>query len=349
MVRRAAMRALPTWPKGTLFDKVKVENTIGTTEALTPEAVATMIVQLGSSVQAIAGKLDIPDGIPLVRQAVSGLVDFSKMTQDFARQLYFNPKLVGVNDISITNGRLSQDATFVIRIEGGDPLFVTIPASATATNNSIDDLYADINAVLAQPQFEGRLIAERQLPLSGSQVVIVTNVTATAVAASVAPLPAGYSRFRADLHSSIDLFNLGIRVGSVIEYRDTFGLFQKATVDEMLLSSLSFPFQIQSDAPDTDAARSIALFGSSDTNKLAIRTTSPTAGISLELSTVQLTAPNAIPNQLNADLTLALIIDGKSTNVTITAASTRGNGQPSDMLEDVQSSFGQHELWVVAS
>ncbi len=89
---------------GTVFDKIFVNNTIGATESLTPEAVASMIVQLGSSVQSIAGKLDIPEGIPFVKQAVSGLVDFSKMSQDFARQLYFNPSLIGVNDISVTNG-----------------------------------------------------------------------------------------------------------------------------------------------------------------------------------------------------------------------------------------------------
>ncbi len=162
----------------------------------------------------------------------------------------------------------------MIRIEGGEPIFVTIPASVTSTNNSLDDLYADINAVLSQPQFEGRLIAERQLPYSGSQVVSVTNITAIPVASSVQPLASGFTRFRANLQNSINLFNLGIRVGSVIEYRDVFGAFQEAMVDEMSLSSLSFRFKTSQAAPETGAARSIALFGTANTNKLAIRTTS---------------------------------------------------------------------------
>ncbi len=154
-----------------LLSKFFVANTIGTTESLTPEAVATMFVQLGNSVQQIAGKLEVPEGIPFVKDAISGIVDFSKITQNFARQLYFNPKLVGANDISVTNGRLSGDATFAIRIEGGEPAFVTIPAASTTTNVSIEDLYADINAALVAQGFGSKLIAERQLPFSGPQSV----------------------------------------------------------------------------------------------------------------------------------------------------------------------------------
>ncbi|MEQ1827789.1 MAG: hypothetical protein ABL921_17650, partial [Pirellula sp.] len=111
---------------GSLFSKIKVNSDFPTTESLTPESVVTMFVQMGNSVQEIASKLEVPDGIPFVKDAISGIVDFTKITQNFARQLYFNPKLVGANDISVTNGRLSSDATFVIRIEGGDPLFITI-------------------------------------------------------------------------------------------------------------------------------------------------------------------------------------------------------------------------------
>ncbi len=196
-----------------VLNKFFISNTIGTTESLTPEAVATMFVQLGNSVQEIAGKLDVPEGIPFVKDAVSGIVNFSQITQNFARQLYFNPKLVGANDISVTNGRLSRDATFAIRIEGGEPSFVTISAASTATNNTLDDLYADINAALATQGFGGKLIAERQLPLAGLQVSALTDVSAVAVPNFVQPLPAGYQRWNAVLANTINLYNLGIRVG----------------------------------------------------------------------------------------------------------------------------------------
>ncbi len=330
-----------------LFNKIFVGNTIGTTESLTPEAVATMFVQLGKSVQEIAGKFEVPEGIPFVKDAISGIIDFSQITQNFARQLYFNPKLIGANDISITNGRLTSDATFAIRIEGGEPAFVTISAASTATNNSIDDLYADINAALVTQGFGDKLVAERQLPYEGAQISAFTDITAGTIPNFVQPLPAGFQRWNAVLPASVDLFNLGIRVGDVIEYLDTTGTFQKASVDQMTLNTLSFRFNaaVQADGsaqapPDTSPSnRSIALFDTANQNKLAIRTTSPTAGISLELSTVQVTAPSELPTQLTSDLTMSLVINGTAVSVPLTAASTKNNAQPSDMVVTINTAF----------
>ncbi len=181
----------------TLPSKIAVTNTIGNFDSLTPEEVITMIVQLGDSVQSIASTLDVPEGIPFVDDAISGVVNFSRTTQDFARQLYFNPRLIGAQDIAVTNGRLTQDATFAIRIEGGDPLFVTIPAASTATNDSIDDLYVDINAAFIAQGLASKLVAERLKPFSGNAFTSLTDITAVAVASSVQPLPPGFSRFRA--------------------------------------------------------------------------------------------------------------------------------------------------------
>ncbi len=328
---------------GTVFNKIYFDNTIGTTESLTPEAIATMFVQLGTSVQNIAGKLDVPDGIPFVKDAISGIIDFSKTTQNFARQLYFNPKLIGTNDIAITNGRLSSDATFAIRIEGGEPSFITIPPASTATNSSIDDLYADINAALVAQGFGSKLIAERQLPYSGGQISSLAKVT-TALPNFVQTLPAGFERWVATLPNSVNLYNLGLRVGDVIEYRDTSGRYQKASVDQMTLNTLTFRLRPDSlttptNLPDTTSNRSIALFGTTNANKLAIRTTDPTAGISLELSTVQVTAVNDLPTQLTTDLAISFVIDGTTVVVPITAASTANNGQPSEMLASVNQAF----------
>ncbi|MCC6508377.1 MAG: hypothetical protein IT423_04670, partial [Pirellulaceae bacterium] len=83
------------------------------------------------------------------------------------------------------------------------------------------------------------------------------------------------------------------------------------------------------------ADRAVNIYNPDDANKLTLRTTSPTAGISLELSTVQITAISDLPSQLTQDLTFDLDIDGAPISVTITAASTRQNSQPADMIGSI--------------
>ena len=329
----------------TLLNNISVTNTIGKFDSLTPEEIVTMFVQLGDSVQSIASTLDIPDGIPFVKDAVSGIVDFSKTAQNFARQLYFNPKLIGAEDISVTNGRLTQDATFAIRIENGEPIFVTIPAISTATNESIDDLYEDINQAFVAQGLDSQLIADRLKPFEGSSITSITNITATAVPSSVQPLPVGFVRYRAVLASPINLFNLGLRVGDMIEFLDTNGFMQTAAVDEMNLTSIAFRYAANPDiVPDVSTTRSINIYDPELANRLVIRTTNPTAGISMQLSTVQITAEGDLPSQLAQDLSFKIIADGTEFNVSIPAASTKQNGQPSDMLASFNLALANTDL-----
>ena len=315
-----------------LVNKIKFEGTLGSTEGLTPEAVTTMFMQLGTAVQNIAGKLNVPEGLPFVKDAVSGIIDFSQTTQDFARQLYFNPQLIGTNDIAVTNGRLSSDATFAIRIEGGEPFFITVLASNTATNNSIDDLYADINAALSAQVPGNKLVAQRQMPLDSTKFSL-SDITAD--------LPSdGFKHYRATFPNGVNLFNLGLRVGDVIEVLDDAGKYQKASIEKMLISSLSLRLkQPALSNVELGTARSLALFGTSNANKLAIRTTDPSAGISLELNTVQVTASRDLPSQLTSDLTFSLSIDSTNVDVKITAASTANNGNPEDMLASINQAL----------
>ncbi len=325
---------------GSIFDKVSTTNSIGSFDSITPEAIVSMFVQLGTSVQAIASELDVPDGIPFVKQAISGVINFSQTAQEFARQLYFNPKLVGAGDISVTNGRLSQDASFTMRIEGGEPVLITVLASSTTTNNTIDDLYADINQALANAGLGGKVIAERQKPFGSSQISLLVDESSIVLPGSVQPLPVGFARYRANFTPSINLFNLGLRVGDVIQYLDTSGRMQSATIDEMAISSLAFRFELAAQPrPRTGADRSLNIFDALHVNRLALRTTSPTAGISLELSSVQLTAAGDLPTQLTQDTSFTLTIDGSPVTVTVLAASTAQNGQPSDMVTSLNSAL----------
>ncbi len=326
-----------------LTDHITFENTIGSFESITPEAVVSMLIQLGGSLEQISDKLNIPSGLPFVQNAVDGIVNFAQITQDFGRQLYFNPKLIGLNDIKVTNGRLTKDATFAVRIEGGDPTFVTIPASSTSTNNTIDDLYADINASLVAQGLGSVLVAERQVPFGSSHVASISDITTNSIPVFVQPLQANYHRYRVNFVSTINLFNLGIRVGDVIEYLDASGKFSEAIIDEMGLTSLSFRFDsTKQSAPVTDSTRKISLFGTDHANKLAIRTKSPTSGISFETSTVQITASDDLPTQLAEDVSFGLSFNGGTpVTVLVRASSTVDNGIPEDMIASLNDALDE--------
>ncbi len=328
---------------GSLFDKVVFNNTIGSFSALTPESVVSMLVQLGNSVQNIAGTLDVPEGLPFVDEAISRVVNFAQTTQDFARQLYFTPKLTGPNNISVTNGRLTRDATLMLRIEGGEPLFITIPAASTATNSTIDDLYGDINAAILAQGYGDQLVAERQKPMGSDLITAMANVSAQPVPSFVEPLPNGFRRFEVIFAPSVNLFHLGLGVGDVIEYRNVAGAMQRAMIDEMGLSTLKLRFPAAGQLlPRYRFTSRGFLFGTENTQRLSIRTTSSTAGISLESSTVQITASDDLPTQLSEDLTLQLVINGGApVSVTIPASSTSANGQPRDMIASINSAFDE--------
>ncbi|WP_372894369.1 LEPR-XLL domain-containing protein, partial [Stieleria sp.] len=345
----------------TLFSKISITNTIGDFNALTPEAVVTMFVQLGNSLENIAGELNVPGGIPFVEEAISGVVSFVDTTQDFARQLYFNPKLIGDNDIQVTNGVLSADATFSIVIEGGDPTLVTVTAAQTADNTSIDDLFVDINAALALAGLSEQVVAERQTPLDASQVDAITDVSTDPLSAAVAPLPTGFARFRIDIDETLNLFNLGVKIGHVIEYLDAAGVSRTATVDEMLPPSGVLPNRLwvrydagKQAAPETGGDRSIALFDPANVNKLAIRTVNPTVGISMDVNTVQITATGDAPAQLPDDTVIRLTLKneseakaneaGESTEFTIAAADTADSLEANDLVRILNAALETAEL-----
>ena len=116
---------------------------------LAPADVLSMVIQLGDAMDSMASKLDVPGGIPFVEEAISSVAGFLDQTEALASLLFDKAELQGENEISATTGVLAQDASFVLRIEANEPVFVTVHAADTATNTTIDDLYVDINAALA--------------------------------------------------------------------------------------------------------------------------------------------------------------------------------------------------------
>ena len=323
-----------------LFSKIVINGSLGDFSELTPEAVVTMFIQLGDSLQQLSGTLDVPDGIPFVDEAISEVVDFVSAAQGFARNLYFNPRIIADSDIAVSNGVLSADASFAIRVEADKSYFVTVPASATTTNTNLDDLIADINAALTAANLNTIFVAERLLPFTSAEVTDITNVTDDALPNHVAPLN-GYHRYRIDFASSVNLFNLGVAVGDVIEYLDTDGNRQQARIDDMSLSSMHVRFESSQTAPQTGAGSLVSLYNEADENKLTIRTTDSGTGISMEMSTLQVTANSPSPSsgRVTDDVTFSVVLDGTSVDVTISAADMADNLQPADLLADLNAAF----------
>src|SRR5262249_22512835 len=76
-----------------LFSKIVVvrNGSLDDFSSMTPGDLVTLLIQMGNSIQSIAPKLNVPQGIPLVQDALSGIADFAKTVTDFARQLYNAP------------------------------------------------------------------------------------------------------------------------------------------------------------------------------------------------------------------------------------------------------------------
>ncbi|MCX8108130.1 MAG: hypothetical protein N3G20_04930, partial [Verrucomicrobiae bacterium] len=112
---------------------------------------------------------------PLGSAALTGAIEFSA-TVGFNLTLGFDlgaadvPRIFNSGTVPIpANGRLSADAHFGIYLNEAEPnptasfgaLFpVSIPAGWTATNNSIDDLVADVNQAFAATAYGGGRLAD---------------------------------------------------------------------------------------------------------------------------------------------------------------------------------------------
>ncbi|MEO1615268.1 MAG: hypothetical protein AAFV88_05425, partial [Planctomycetota bacterium] len=331
---------------GSLLDQVSFNNTIGSFDSLTPDAVATMIIQLGSSLQEVVEDFEVPDGIPFVDDAIGEVVKFIDTTGDFARQLYFSASLVGDADITVTDGRLSADALLTVRVEGSEPHFITVSALATDDNVSIDDLYIDINAAFEAAGLGGYLIAERLTPLTGTDVTAVLDISGDAVGPGVAPLPSGMARFEFDVSSSVDPYTITLKVGDVVRYLDTAGDWRSAEVDELTREGIRVRFDTNQTAPETGANRGIGLYGPELENRLAIRTSDPTVGVSIDVSTVAVTAARELPSLLSQDLPLSVTFapldsafSEDPVEVTVPATSTNGNLTAADMAVSLNDAF----------
>ncbi|MEA1970765.1 MAG: immune inhibitor A, partial [Thermodesulfobacteriota bacterium] len=83
-----------------------------------------------------------------------------------------NVRSFGVTAINAvaTLGRLSADATFLISIDGADPVTVTVPKASTDANVDIDDLIVDFNAALTVAGLNTTVTAEKVSIATGFRI-----------------------------------------------------------------------------------------------------------------------------------------------------------------------------------
>ena len=134
---------------------------------LSPGAAVSLLIQIGDTLQSIASKLDVPGGIPYVRDAASQVVNFSKAVTDFARKLYFPPVLAAAADMQLPDAGLSQGTGIFVQVETGAPVFVPVTFDGRSTLQGVIDA---INTGLAQVGLGGKLMAV----LQGSRFTLTT-------------------------------------------------------------------------------------------------------------------------------------------------------------------------------
>ncbi|MEL6105979.1 MAG: hypothetical protein AAFU85_08080, partial [Planctomycetota bacterium] len=312
----------------TLFDKIEINNSIGEFDELNPEDIASMFIELGQSIGTLGESLDVPGGIPFVEEAISNVANFAEVTTGFARNLYFHPKVIAAEEVSVTDGRLSEDASFVVNVEGGVPVAVTVPKSATDDNTSIDDLVDDINHAIDQTDLSRGVVAERQSPLSASEIESITSDA---------------TEYTFNLVADSNLFERGIKPGHTVEYLDTNGDYQHAIATAATPSSLTIDIGAGV-APETGATRELALFDRADANKIALRTSGQITGLTLGVSTVQITGDQDLPAQLGEEIALTIELDGTSAEVVVMPDDTQSSLRPADLVDILNARFAETNL-----
>lgn len=84
---------------------------------------------------------------------------------EFDKQLV----IAASNDVKTVYGRLTADAEFKVKVDGGAPVTVTVDKDATATNNTAADLANDVNAFLAV----AGLAAQVQAVADGNRLALI--------------------------------------------------------------------------------------------------------------------------------------------------------------------------------
>ena len=109
------------------------------------------------------GELNLKLGIYLGNEGGIELSDSTLLSSLKGGAIVFNKDQVvaAPNDVKVTYGRLDDDAKFQLKVNGGEFIDVTVAKDATATNETVLDLAADINAALVTAGLGAQIQAQK--------------------------------------------------------------------------------------------------------------------------------------------------------------------------------------------
>jgi Ca2+-binding RTX toxin-like protein len=120
---------------------------------ITPEGIINALNQLGTTLNSIVSKLNVPGGIPFVANGLEQLVNLVNTVNDFTSKFYdvqldTAQSYTGQNDPA-SSFKLTSDAHFKVKIsDDADTFDVTVHATETSTNTTLADLAQDVaNAI----------------------------------------------------------------------------------------------------------------------------------------------------------------------------------------------------------
>ncbi len=340
----------------TLFSskRITIDPNLGSFGELRPADVVAMFLQLGNALQSVADSLDAPEGLPFIDEAISDVVSFVDTLEGFAQKLYFNPQVLGNDDIQVTNRQLSQDAFFTVQIGGAlAPVLVKVTKASTAANVNINQLVAQVQAAINNalaPSLTAAgftapfVIVERPRPFNvgDSKLTSIADTTGAALPNYVEPLPAGFKRVTANFAAGVNLFDEGIKVGSVVYLTDVAGNRVRAVVDDLKIREVTVRYE----SAAVPAWTSVNFHDPDDVNKLSIRTASTEIGTSLRMGTVMVTGQTPGPDsgQLSAPLAFDVVVDGETTSISVPVSAMSANANLADLLNDINDAFTAAEL-----
>ena len=122
---------------------------------------SALFSQLGTAMQDVAPTLNVPGitDLPFLGQQIDQLVNFNQVATDLGNDLSI-PEIIG-DPVAPANGQLTADADFSIAINSQAPVSVTVAATSTQGNESLDNLVTDINNAPAAAGLGSEIAASR--------------------------------------------------------------------------------------------------------------------------------------------------------------------------------------------
>jgi Ca2+-binding RTX toxin-like protein/subtilisin-like proprotein convertase family protein len=116
---------------------------------------AELFEQIGQALQEAIPEIPVTVSVPFLEDGLADVMDLYGTFAGIADRMYDDVIVTGA---AVGSPVIAADQTLLVTIDGGQPLAVTLAAGSTATNATIADLVADLNAVLLAEGLDGDLL-----------------------------------------------------------------------------------------------------------------------------------------------------------------------------------------------